>query len=168
MLWRFRFNRQDKVRRLRHEARELQASLTDTSDKSERKKLRADLARVTSELEYQLGIPPITAEKMCSECPTPVTQHGWSSTGSHSASPCPAWPGWAARWEKAVQMMSQFNARHSDATQQAPISQPQPLAVLASGLPIADVVSQLAALQQQFPHAVVKRGRANRWELWPE
>lgn len=43
---------------------------------------------------------------------------------------------------------------------------PQPLAIVPSGLPIADVVAKLTELQQQFPDAEVRRGRANRWELW--
>lgn len=43
---------------------------------------------------------------------------------------------------------------------------PQPLAVVRSGLPIADVVAKLTELQEQFPGAEVRRGRANRWELW--
>jgi hypothetical protein len=44
----------------------------------------------------------------------------------------------------------------------------QPLAVLPSGLPVAEVLQRLQELQQQFPEAEVRRGRANRWELWPK
>lgn len=48
-----------------------------------------------------------------------------------------------------------------------PASKPEPIAVVASGLPLAEVISRLTELQAQYPDAVVKRGRANRWEIWP-
>lgn len=47
------------------------------------------------------------------------------------------------------------------------ILKPQPLATIQSGLPIAEIASRLQQLQAQFPDAEVRRGRANRWELWP-
>jgi hypothetical protein len=40
-----------------------------------------------------------------------------------------------------------------------------------SGGPCAawpEVVQQLQKLQLQYPDAEVRRGRANRWELWPK
>jgi hypothetical protein len=43
---------------------------------------------------------------------------------------------------------------------------PQPLATLPSGLSIANVIAKLTELQAVHPDAVVKRGRANRWEIW--
>jgi len=63
-------------------------------------------------------------------------------------------------------MLERF-AKNCD-EESAPPAQPkpQPLAVVPSGLPIAEVVAKLTELQQQFPGAEVRRGRANRWELW--
>ena len=48
-----------------------------------------------------------------------------------------------------------------------PQPKPEPLAVVPSGLPIADVMQRLVEIQKQHPDAVVKRGRADRWEVWP-
>jgi hypothetical protein len=44
---------------------------------------------------------------------------------------------------------------------------PTPIAVLPSGLPIAEVIQRLTAIQQDHPDAEVRRGRADRWEIWP-
>jgi hypothetical protein len=60
---------------------------------------------------------------------------------------------------------AQFSA---DAPPQPSKPKRQPLAVVPSGLPIAEVVEQLQKLQKQHPDAEVRRGRANRWELWPK
>lgn len=44
---------------------------------------------------------------------------------------------------------------------------PHPIAVLPLGLPIAEVITKLSELQNKHPDAIVKRGRANKWEIWP-
>ena len=44
---------------------------------------------------------------------------------------------------------------------------PEPLATLPGNLGIGEVIERLKELQVKHPDAVVKRGRANRWELWP-
>ncbi len=44
---------------------------------------------------------------------------------------------------------------------------PHPIAVLPSGLPIAEVITKLRELKNEHPDAIVKRGRANKWEIWP-
>jgi hypothetical protein len=43
---------------------------------------------------------------------------------------------------------------------------PQPLAVISSGFPIAEVITQLAEAQKAHPDAEVRRGTGNRWDLW--
>jgi hypothetical protein len=43
----------------------------------------------------------------------------------------------------------------------------EPLAVIASGLPLAEVIRQLTDLQAKYPTARVRRGNRNRWEIWP-
>jgi hypothetical protein len=44
---------------------------------------------------------------------------------------------------------------------------PQPIAVIPSGLPIADVMKRLAEIQAENPNAEVRRGSRNKWEIWP-
>jgi hypothetical protein len=48
-----------------------------------------------------------------------------------------------------------------------PEPKPEPLAVVPSGLPISEVMARLAEIQERYPDAEVRRGRANRWEVWP-
>jgi hypothetical protein len=48
-----------------------------------------------------------------------------------------------------------------------PAPRPEPLAVVASGVPIAEVIRQLTDLQAKYPTARVRRGNRNRWEIWP-
>ncbi len=65
-------------------------------------------------------------------------------------------------------MLQEFSKRRETQppTPSKPKPKPQPLAVVPSGLPIAEVVAKLSELQEQYPDAEVRRGRANRWELW--
>jgi hypothetical protein len=44
---------------------------------------------------------------------------------------------------------------------------PEPLAVIASRLPMAEVLARLNEIQAKYPEAEVRRGNANRWEVWP-
>ncbi len=68
---------------------------------------------------------------------------------------------------REVRQMLETFAKHRDGEAlPPPKTKPQPLAVVPSGLPIAEVVAKLTELQAQFPDAEVRRGRANRWELW--
>jgi hypothetical protein len=163
----YKSDREFKVRDLRRLLPELRAELKAAADKDERKKLREKESREQSELDYWLAVTPLTADEMCSECPTPLTGHGWVSSGLHGARHCPAWPEWAARIKKVRQMMFEMLERNRRASNPPPAPKPEPIAVVPSGLPLADVVAQLSELQQKHPDAVVKRGRANRWELWP-
>ena len=63
-------------------------------------------------------------------------------------------------------MLEQFSNRREAETPTPPKPKPQPIAVVPSGLPIAEIVAKLSELQQQYPDAEFRRGRANRWELW--
>lgn len=166
LFW-FKFDRERNVRALRTKVPELRAELKTSSDKEDRKRLRAELAREEEELAYLLAIEPLNADEMCSECGTPLTGHGWVSIGRHGAHPCPGWPGWAARVEEAREMLLAAAERAKPSQAADPASKPEPIAVVASGLPLAEVISRLTELQAQYPDAVVKRGRANRWEIWP-
>jgi len=156
MLLHYRFERERRVRKLRTEIPEL-ATTVERNDRWKVDSLRRDL-------DALLAVPPLTADDMCSDCPTPIAQHGW--TTPPSTGPCAAWPRWRARVQQAWKIL-EAGSRESTkpAAPQAP--KPQPLATIPSGLPIAEVTRRLQELQSQFPDAEVRRGRANRWELWP-
>ena len=142
---------------------ELEVAFKATTDRAERRERRVKLAEAIRDLERLIAEGPFTVEEMCSECATPMAHHGWVWPPGR---PCPVWPGWATRMREVRQLLETF-ANHREAESVAtPKPKAQPLAVVASGLPIADVVAKLSELQQQFPAAEVRRGRASRWELW--
>ncbi|WP_407440626.1 hypothetical protein [Rhodococcus sp. (in: high G+C Gram-positive bacteria)] len=78
---------------------------------------------------------------------------------------CPAWPKWATKIRDVRSMMERAAQREQPAAGLRPI--PQPLAIIRSGLSIADVIVKLEQLQQMYPDAEVRRGRAGRIELQP-
>jgi hypothetical protein len=161
--WSYRLDRERKVSDLKQLLPEMEAALKATTDRAERRDRRAKLDEANRDLGRLIAEGPFTADEMCSECATPVARHGWVWPPGH---PCPAWPGWAARMREARQMLETC-AKRRDADAATPAQpKPTPLAVVPSGLPIADVVAKLTELQARFPDAEVRRGRANRWELW--
>ena len=157
MLICYRFDRERTVRKLREKIPELVA----TGDRKDR--IQADLKR--HRLEKLLAVPPLTADDMCSDCPTPIAEHGWVTPPFDG--PCPAWPGWRARLQRAWEII-EAGARDTPTSAEPPTPKPQPLATIPSGLPIAEITKRLQELQAEFPDAEVRRGRANRWELWPK
>jgi len=161
--WSYRLVRERKVGDLKRQVPELEAALKATTDRTERRERRAKLAEATRDLDCLIAEGPFTAAEMCPECPTPMAHHGWIWPPGH---PCPAWPGWAARMRAARQMLERFAMRREAEAAPTAKSKPQPLTFVPSGLPIADVVAKLTEFQAQFPDAEVRRGRANRWELW--
>ena len=157
MLLHYRFERERRVRGLRTQIPEPTATVE-----------RKDRWKVTSlqhELNALLAVPPLTADDMCSDCSVPLADHGWRSMSG----PCVAWPGQRARLRRPREILA-TGIREAEATeQQAPKPpKPEPPAVIPSGLPIYEIMQRLAQLQQQFPDAQVRRGQANRWELWPK
>jgi hypothetical protein len=167
MLHYYRQHRIDEVTELRATLPEPEAAIRSTEDKAERSKLRAERDAKKVRLEKLLAIPRLEAEDMCADCPTPWDKHGWVTPPADG--PCPAWPGWAARLRKVRQMFEDMVRRNeeSKAAKTPPPPKPEPLAVVPSGLPIAEVVERMQELQAKYPDAEVRRGRANRWELWP-
>lgn len=161
--WAYRLDREQRVRDLKQQMPELEAALKATTERAERREQRAKLAEATRDLAHLRTQGPFTVEEMCSECATPMAHHGWVWPPGH---PCPAWPGWAARMREVRQTLETFAKGRQAEAVPTPKPKLQPLAVVASGLPIADVVAKLSELQQQFPNAEVRRGRASRWELW--
>jgi hypothetical protein len=161
--WSYRLDRERKVRDLKAKLPELEDALKTSTDRAERRDHRAKLEEATRDLDRLVAEGPFTAEEMCSECATPMVHHGWVWPPGH---PCPAWPDWAARMREARRMLEEFSKRREVEPPTPPKPKPQPLAVIPSGLPIAEVVATLSELQAQYPDAEVRRGRANRWELW--
>lgn len=138
------------MRDLKEKVPELETALKAGTDKAERREHRAKLAEASRKLDSLIAEGPFAAEEMCSECATPMAHHEWVWP---PGSPCPAWPGWAARMREARRMLEDF-ARHREAEALPPPKpKPQPLAVVPSGLPIAEVVAKLSALQARYPDA---------------
>ncbi|MCV7229085.1 hypothetical protein [Mycolicibacterium komossense] len=157
MLLRYICSREQEVRRLR---REIPKPVAPGKRKD---RMPADVKR--RRLDELLAVPPLTADDMCSECPTPLAEHGWGALPFQR--PCPAWPGWGARLRRARKIF-ETTIRENPPLPAPPAPKPQPLAKIPSGLPIAEITKRLQELQTQFPDAEVRRGRANRWELWPK
>lgn len=162
MLLHFKYERERQVRTLRVSRVELEGSLKAAIERSERSRLRTEIATANRELGELLAVPPLEPDDMCSECPTPMGKHGWV-TPPYKA-PCPAWPGWAARMREAREMLERFSQRPTPPAVTTP--KPEPLAIVPSGLSIAEIMARLAVIQEKYPTAEVRRGRANRWEVW--
>jgi uncharacterized small protein (DUF1192 family) len=155
-----------EIRELRERVREQQAGLTATMGRAERARIREALNRDTRRLEFLMAIPRLEAADMCSECALPAGWHGYRTTGANpEVRPCPAWPRWAQRIDKVWAMIAAWS---KEKPVEPPPPKPEPLAVIASGLPIAEVLRQLADVQARHPDARVRRGNRNRWEIWPE
>jgi hypothetical protein len=155
-----------EVRELRERVKEQQATLKATKGRVERAPIRDALNRDRRRLEFLMAIPPLQAADMCSECVSPARWHGYVTTGANpDAGPCPAWPRWAQRIRKVREMIA---AAVKEKPAEPPPPKPEPLTVVASGLPIAEVTRQLTGLQAKYPTARVRRGNRNRWEIWPE
>lgn len=157
--------RERSVKTLREEIPQMEA-VVKAAERADRSRRRYELDAARRKLERLLAVPPLTADDMCSECATPWREHGWSAPPYEG--PCPAWPGWAARLQKVREMLLDGLERKRR-TEEAPAAtpKPEPLATIPSGLPITEVMDRLGQLQREHPNAVVKRGSANRWELWP-
>jgi hypothetical protein len=166
-LYYYRERRIAEVRSGRAKLPKLDAQIKATEDKSERSKLRAQRDILKWRLDKLLAVARLEAEDMCADCATPANMHGYVSPPFDH--PCPAWPANAAHLKKFREMFDEMvrrnEARKAEETPLPP--KPEPLAVIPSRLPIAEVVQRLQELQEQYPDAEVRRGRANRWELWP-
>lgn len=159
----YQLNRERKVRELRARIPELKTAATESKDRTERSKLRSELQTAESSLKTLLAVPPLSEDDMCSECARPASHHGWVSTPYDG--PCPAWPGWAERLRQVREILFAASER-TKAKEQPDQPKPHPIAVLPSGLTIAEVITKLSELQNKHPNATVKRGGANKWEIW--
>lgn len=166
MLHYYRESRIREITELRAKVPQLEAAMKATDDKSEHSKLRSKRDIDKWRLDKLLAVPRLEAEDMCADCPTPWDKHGWVSPPADS--PCPAWPGWGTRLRETRKMLEDMVRRNQEAKAATPLTPKlEPLAIVPSGLPIAEVVQRLQELQAQHPDAEVRRGHRNRWELWP-
>ena len=131
---------------------------------AERRDHRAKLAEATRDLDRLIAEGPFTADgHVLGVCdPDGASRVGLASRPS-PVPRGPAGPPGCAKRDRCSR-----RSRRTETRGELPPAEPkpQPLAIVPSGLPIADVVAKLTELQQQFPGAEVRRGRANRWELW--
>jgi hypothetical protein len=162
MLYYSREWRVQKVQQLRAEIAELDAGMAAAEDKAERSSLGTRRQVTKCQLDEWLAVPRMQAEDMCADCLTPAAYR--EQGGPFTGGPCSAWPDNARKLREIREMLKHTAQSAADASPQTSTPKPQPLAVVPSGLPIAEVVQQL---QNQYPDAEVRRGRANRWELWP-
>jgi hypothetical protein len=127
------------------------------------------MRRDQAHLAHWEQMKPLQVADMCSECGKPAWHsQGWTADldgGFYvTGGPCPAWP----RWAKGVQAVQ-------EAMRQAVLSPPQepppppakPIAVLAPGVPIEQVITQMTTIQENHPGALVRQGKGHRWEIWP-
>lgn len=162
----FAAGRAEEIRKLRARVPRQQAELKPAAGRVKRVPVRDALARDRGRLAFLEAIPPLTAADMCSECATPASWHGYRwelSEANSDRGPCPAWPQWRQRLDKAREMLRASAGRHPS----PPPPKPQPLAVIPGGLPIEEVIARLTAIQAGHPGATVRRGRGNQWEIWP-
>jgi hypothetical protein len=163
----FSLRRQREVERLRATVAELPTTSKATTGREPRAEVRTRLRSAESELAFWLAIPPLPAEEMCSECEDPLD---WHERDGHIASqptgPCPWWPDWRARLQKAREMILSFAAARQ-APPESPAPKAQPIAILKSGTPIEQVIAELTRISVEHPGDEVRRGNANRWEIWP-
>jgi len=148
----------------------LRASLRATPGKLERAEIREQISRATARLAYLQALPPFTAGSMCSECPTPAAWHATGVTfclqsGAVLRGPCPSWPVWNTKITAGLTRFAEAMRPHP--TVKAPQPVPQPLAVIADGSPVEDLIARLTQIQAVHPGAQVRRGRKGSWEIWP-
>ena len=162
----FSFRRRREVERLREAVAVLPGTLKETKGREPRAELREQLRRAERELNVWLAVERLEPQDMCSECELPLDWHlrNGYSLGEFTG-PCSAWPSWRARVLKAREMIMSFAAAKE--TPAPPSTKPQPIAVLKSGSPIEEVIAKLTQLSAEHPGAEVRRGNANRWEIWP-
>jgi hypothetical protein len=160
----FRVRREREVGELREAIAALNSELGGTRDRQERARLRNEIRSKTDRRDRLVAIPPRSEDDMCAECVRPVEWHRTGRLGLLGEGPCPAWPRWAARIAEARRLILSAAERKSEPSAVPP--KPAPLAVVPSGVPIAEVVGRLTAISEEHPDAVIRRGRANKWEIW--
>lgn len=166
LLSQFNWWRNQEIRRLQIVAGELRAKIDETSERATRGQLRRDLELEDERRHILEVIPQLDASAMCSECVSPLGWHDDAWPIRHPAGPCPAWPAWAEHRRIFRAELAELRRRRAEAEAAA---QPKikPIAVIPSGLPVEDLIARLGKIQTTYPGAIVRRGSANKWEIWP-
>lgn len=157
-------HRRFNVEELKESVTEQRNEISAATDKKQKSSLRTQLLMTERHLEGLLAAPRVEAEEMCADCDTPLAQHLYGGD-IYESRPCPRWPMYAARMERVWEILRSAAERSRPVEPEPP--KPVPLAILPGNLPIAEVIERLSELQTEHPDALVRRGRANRWELWP-
>jgi hypothetical protein len=163
----FKARRGTEVRDLRARIAEGQTTVKSLKGRSERAGLHETLRKDKARLAYLEQIPRLEAAGMCSECVSPA----WYAPGVtfspdgawETGGPCPAWP----RWTDGVNKVREAVRQAAQGPPKALPPPQQPIAVLASGTSIEEMLAQLTAIQAGHPGAQVRQGRGRRWEIWP-
>jgi hypothetical protein len=159
-----------EVSALNEKLPESRASLRTIRGREERAAIRDELRKGTARLAYLNALPTFTAGDMCSECPWPMAWHstGYTvclETGAVLSEPCQSWPVWNANITAGLARFAEM--MRNEYKPLAPEPAPQPLAVIAAGSPIEDVIARLTQVQADHPGARVRRGKRDSWEIWP-
>jgi hypothetical protein len=163
LIW-YGIRRRQRVEDLQKSIRELREAVAASKDRQEKSTLKSRLSEQDRQLHLLLAVPILSAADMCADCATPNHQHGYGEI--HEMWPCRQWPMHAEQMARVWEILRSASTQSKPA--ETPLPKPQPLATLPGSLPIGEVIERLSALQAEHPDAVVKRGRANRWELWPK
>ena len=144
---------------------ELEAALKASSDRAERRDHRAKLAEATRDLDRLIAEGPFTAEDMCSECATPMAHHGWVWPPGPSLSGLARLGGHGcAKRDGCSRTFTKRREARANCHRRNPSRSPSP-----SFLPDCRSLTSSpssASCSSTIPGAEVRRGRANRWELW--
>ena len=169
----FRVRRGAQVLELRREIPLREAELKTVKDRAERARLREALRTDKARLVSLEAMPPLTSAEMCPECIEPA-RHSPAVTislvdGGHTRGPCPAWPQWAKQVETLRSEVLKLAAKRAAVPPAAAPTTPkaEPIAVINADGPIEEVTAKLAAIQAEHPGARIRRGKRNRWEIWP-
>lgn len=167
LFW-FALRRRQDVERLREQVAILPGQLKETKGRDPRAAIRNELHTAERELAFWLSVARLEASDMCSECASPLDWHlrRGHILGRHSG-PCPAWPTWAERIRQVRGMILSWGERDKQKPSTPTPSKKQPIAILKSGTPIEQVIAELTRISSEHPGAEVRRGNANRWEIWP-
>lgn len=160
----------DEASGLRERLPALRTELTTAKGSQGRAAIREQLRQGTARLSYLQAVSPFTAPDMCSECPWPLGWHDTAvtfclDTGAVLSHPCHAWPVWNAQLAVGFARALEAIKRMKDPPP-TPEPAPQPLAVIASGTPVQDIIAQLTEVQTAHPEAQARRGKRNSWEIW--
>lgn len=147
----------------------LRTDLKTTRGRQERAAIREQLRQGPARLAYLQALTPFSASDMCSECPTPMSWHATGVTfclksGAILSEPCRSWPVWNGKIEAGIARLAEMMRQERRTLVPEPIQ--EPLAVIAAGSSVEDIIARLTEVQADHPGAQVRQGKRNSWEVW--